>query len=643
MKTVSLFHIAGNMADSVGSLWCDGKYARKRLLDFMVANGWFCIKHSIRDKVPQISVADAAAIREPLHLWLRAYKQSGHVKTDLMLEQYDEILPKTCSLYRKFLDANDKWDDDGAWKLLDYLISYLDIEITDYSEEEIERLVLRASNELPLSTVRLFAELLQFKGDGGTELSDWCYSFESRDHPGQMNDAYSLKDFSIMAYCIFNEEAWSKRDLIRKAIENPAYSDLWLFVALHFVCALRKGDMARLPAPKLPYGAGDVHSRILSGDYTRGEAVALTSELIQRLELQPMLPSKTAARGHVPDLKLSVPTSLREPIGIIIAIVLGHHPEIRPGDGFVVPSDSMLNLNNFFGEEFAIALGYRRFSSRRGNKSYLQGIEAVGGIDNEAGKPKGYMLAAVARSHKGGFGKLAQATDIYLKDARFAGYTPEFIAHEMFERGIFSFIPAILLEMYAGEKYKSLPVRDQTKLISEIGLSAQQIEQIAESADYALIRSKEAIRLIFTSIDGIKENVFMVLQNIASGNAPSRNDDYLCLMTAAGLGCPHSDRDSCLGCGYEIYTQSAMFALMKEYDRISDLRNTASGAMKARYNRILETAIYPAVEEMLSSAEYLYPEHDPGTLLDIMKDGLNYANNSLRKIGQKSQPRVAAD
>ena len=630
------------MANGEGSLWRDEKYARKRLLEFMSANGWFGIQYTMRDKAPHIASADIPLIYKPLLLWLKAYKQSGQVKTTLMLEQFDCKLPKTCSMYRNFLSASGKWDDEGAWKLLDYLLCELDAEIVDCSEEEIERFVVRANTELPLSTVRLFAELLQFKSDGGAELSCWRYSFEAREHPGMINDAYSLESFSIMAYCVFNEDVWSKRELLKKAVESPVYSDLWLFVALHFVCALRKSDMARLPAPKLQCDTGAVHGRILGGSFTRSEAVSLTNELMLRLELQPQLPSKTATRGHVPDIKLSVPTSLREPIGMIIAIVLGHHPEIQPGDGFVTPSDSMLHLRRFFGEEFAGALGYRRFSSRRGNKSYLQGIEAVGGADNEPGKPKGYMLAAVARSHKGGFGKLAQATEIYLKDARFAGYTPEFIAHEMFERGIFSFIPAILLEMYAGEEYKALPVRVQTKLISEIGLTAHQIEQIAESADHALIRSKEAVRLIFTGVDGIQENVLRVLQNIASGNAPSHNEEYLCLMTAANLGCPHSDRDSCLGCGYEIYTQSAMFALMKEYVRIRDLRNTASGSMKARYSRILETAIYPAVEEMLSSAERLYPGHDPEALLDIMKDGLNYANNSLRETGRKSQPRIAA-
>ena len=338
-------------------MWRDEKHARRRLLDFMAANGWFGIKYSMRDKAPRIAAADISKIRGPLVLWLKAYMQSGRIKTMLMLEQFDRKLPKTCLLYRKFLDEGGKWDDEGAWKLLDYLLCELESEITDCSEDELERLVVRANTELPLSTVRLFAELLRFKSDGGAELSVWRYSFEASDHPGLINDAYSLESFSIMAYCVFNEDVWSKRDLIKKAVESPAYSDLWLFAALHFVCALRKGDMARLPAPELPYDAGDVHSRILGGSFARSEAVALTNELMRRLELQPQLPSKTAARGHVPDLKLYVPASLREPIGMIIAIVLGHHPEIQPGDGFVMPSDNMQHLRNFFGENLPLRSG----------------------------------------------------------------------------------------------------------------------------------------------------------------------------------------------------------------------------------------------------------------------------------------------
>lgn len=66
------------------------------------------------------------------------------------------------------------------------------------------------------------------------------------------------------------------------------------------------------------------------------------------------------------------------------------------------------------------------------------------------------MMAALARSHKGGIGTLPEITDVYLKDANFTGYSPEFILREMFERGIFGFIPAILLEMYQGKRTGSL-------------------------------------------------------------------------------------------------------------------------------------------------------------------------------------------
>jgi hypothetical protein len=41
--------------------------------------------------------------------------------------------------------------------------------------------------------------------------------------------------------------------------------------------------------------------------------------------------------------------------------------------------------------------------------------------DDSPVKPKGYMLAALARSHKGSVGNLAKTTEIYLKDAQFSG------------------------------------------------------------------------------------------------------------------------------------------------------------------------------------------------------------------------------
>jgi len=290
---------------------------------------------------------------------------------------------------------------------------------------------------------------------------------------------------------------------------------------------------------------------------------------------------------------------------------------------------------NFFGEDFVRAIGYKRFSSRRCNKSYLQGIDAISGMSK--GKPKGYMLAALARSHKSGIGNLAKTTDIYLKDARFSGYTPEFIIKQMFERGVFSFIPAVLLEMYAGSEYTRLPVSIQTDLIGKIGLAAQNIERVTETVECALMKSKRTVNEMLNRTENIKENIFSILQNIASGNAPGRQKECLCLMTASGFRCAFSNRDSCIGCGYEIYTKTAMHMLMREYIRLSYVKDNAEPSEARRCGLILKKAVLPAVTEMIASIKILYPEADMDELLNIMEEGLNYANCNTGGNLQKLQ------
>jgi hypothetical protein len=197
----------------------------------------------------------------------------------------------------------------------------------------------------------------------------------------------------------------------------------------------------------------------------------------------------------------------------------------------------------------------------------------------------------------------------------------------MFERGVFSFIPVILLEKYSSSKYKLLPVAAQTSLIKEIGLAAPQIEWTADAVDRALIKSRKAVNNVLREPERIKENVAAMLQNIASGNAPSRQEETLCLMTAAGMSCRFADRDSCIGCGYEIYTKTAMHALMREYIRLIDLQRLKTEAAW-RYGKMLEQAVFPAVEEMLFSMKMLYGA-DSGELLDIVERGLALAENGV--------------
>jgi len=99
-------------------------------------------------------------------------------------------------------------------------------------------------------------------------------------------------------------------------------------------------------------------------------------------------------------------------------------------------------------------------------------------------------------------------------------------------------------------------------------------------------------------------------------------------MTAAGFPCPFADRDVCIGCGYEIYTKTAMHTLMREYTRLFGLKQAVEQPDAWRYGKILEQAILPAVAEMLAAMKLLYGADTTG-LLDIVERGLALADHSI--------------
>ena len=628
-QLVSLFGVAAEMSKSLNTVYKSSFINRRHLLEYMDANNWFGGDVQTSVKEPMISKSEFEGFEALLALWLSAYRKPGYVKIELMLGHFKGIYPITCQLYHDFIMDTGKKSTDPAWKLLDYLLCEIDKEIISLSEHEWEALIKGIDKEMPLSCAKLFSEFLLTSRHKGKRITDWAYTFETRKHPGLIKDAYSFDDFSIMAYYTFNEEMWAQQGLIEKAAESRQCADLWLFTALHFTCALRLSDMKRIPAPSLTSDSETVIEMILNGNFNAHDSVALVDEMCKRLQLKPIKPSKTASHKNVPNLKLLIPESLKAPIGLILALVLAHRPEIKPGNGFIVaPCKDLSVVRSFFGENFMQALGNTYISSRRCNKSYLQGLEAAC-QDDSPGKPKGYMLAALARSHKGGIGKLAEITDVYLKDARFSGYTPEFIIREMFERGVLSFIPAILLEMYCGQSYKALPIRAQTLLIGDVGLTAHNIEWIAAAVDRAVIKSESAVNKILSAPADISLNIGEILQNIASGNAPSRQEEYLCLMTSSGLNCPYPERGACIGCGYEIYTKSAMRTLMKEYTRLTSLKTSAAQNDLWRYTKILEQVVLPAISEMIAVMKLYSDEQGVNDLLMIVEKGLEDVSHSL--------------
>lgn len=613
-ERINLLDAVRRETETVGSRFRCTIQGRDALLEFLDVNGWFGIEHG--GTGGDAWIASLEPMKQPLDLWLRAYKRSREEKINLMLDAYRPALPRTCRLFEEFVESNGCKGKDTTWKLLDFLLAKLDKEIDTYDAAGIRELTEAANQEFSRTGMRQMADFL-CAANG--EL--WSYRFQTRQLVKPENGAYTQEQFSVMAYTVFNEEAWNAHGLIQKASEKRKYAELWLFTALHFVGALRKPDIAGLPVPSLPYPPQELRRRIAQGLFTRREARAVSEELLFRMDMTSRKPRKTA-RGS--DLKLNIPENILEPFGIILALSLSWREN---GDPFVRTKMALSDIHEFFGEEFARAAGNKRFLSLRASKAYLQGIETAAD-QNGGASTKGYMLAALARSHKGGIGRLPEMTDVYLRDANFSGYTPEFILREMFERGIFGFIPALLLEKYKGEAFRKLGVSGQTRLIKAVGLDALQLESVTAALTRSFQRSVEIVQSLLQQQRGDRSALAAVLQNIASGAAPSRQSELLCLRSAAGFSCCAPDRSGCLGCCYEIYTKSAMHLFMKEYVRMNREKAQAGPFLRMRLENILEKGILPAVAEMLDSIPALYPDADMELLYSMVERGIQNADGT---------------
>jgi len=583
----------------------------EELMSFLEINKYFGVKWDSRSC--GISLCDAEKIQPNIELWLKSYGSDDNDKLKLLSDRMSCLFPETGAMFKKYIEKSNVISS-AAWRLADYLCFMLHCEISEMNNKELDDLAANMDRELPLNSARLFSEFLTFIREEGRLSNGWLYQFNSRAER-EVNGAYTVDEFLKMAYIIFNKEAWQKEKLLEKALNSERDANLWLFVSMHFICGWRGTDIIRLPMPALPFDGETVRKQISAGVF---DTESLINELEFRLHYVPMIPQKAEKYDNIPELKLFVPESLRAPMGIILAVATSYHETVEPGKCFVRKAGNRQHIISFFGKEFMNICGGHRFSTRRANKSYLQGIEVT--AEALPGKPKGYMLAALARSHKGGFGSLPETTDIYLRDANFSGYRPDFIASQMFERGVFGFIPALMMEMYANNEYTGLPVQIQTELIAEIGINSSNLEGLTKMVENALCKARKSIAEIMKHSEDMRGSIFDILQNIASGNAPGKQEGFLCLMTASGFSCVDAKRDSCIGCGYEIYTKTILHCLSREYSRLVSARKSSPLA-EERYAKILKEAVMPAITEIFASMKRLYPDLDVEPMINTLKKG----------------------
>lgn len=597
-------------------------------VQFLTDNEWFGIEPVWQDDILLLDTDDFTPYMEWIRLFFDSYWLNTAEKNTLLFSMLKESFPDTEPKLLHFYDEYD-FPDTIQYYLTSFLLKFLPKELCMMNDAEVQDLLTTAYNELIKQYGDILASFLRWLKDKYTTRYLNDYFMSKRQDKSESNEAYDTEEYLELLYYLFNEEYIYENEMYAKAAASKNYTDTWLFLSLHFICALRNSDIVRIHHPRLTMSAEDVLEKVRTSTFSDEDARLTLYSITWRLTALPLTPNKTARHSGISSIKFHVPESVEVHIGTLLAIAEAHRliAGVSDEEPLIRCISDYSRITRYMGDDIGALFLESNFRTRSANKSYLQSIymltDDILENDDEF-NVKGYILAALVRSHKGSYGEFASTTSVYLKDAKLSGFTPEFVARELFERGVLSFIPSMLLKMITYGEYNKLPVQKQTELIQELNFSPKEVEDVVAVSNKARKQSAQLVSQILSDEENKTDNILRILHRIGNGNAVSKQDECLCLMSAMKRFCPYAERSSCIGCEYEISTKSTVFLMISEYNRLLSLYQSATDEkIKNKYRALIKETVLPVMDEMLQCVKEQYGEEALRSLEKIIKENSN--------------------
>ena len=591
---------------------------REKVSGFLLDNEWFGVSINLDDYT--ISEKDVEVLKNHIKDYLTT---PPGIKS--MEGIFSKKFPSTSELFVQFAEE-EKLSETNRFYLLDFLAYYLTKDLFLYGDAEVETLVEVATEVLTKSQGNILIQFIKWLLNKGVTRYRVSFEMTKRYTIESANGAYELDEYLELMYYLFNENYIIKNDMLCKAANSKNYADTWLYLGLHFICALRSTDLERLGHPKLTREPLEVLEAVVDGTWSSSEARRTLLSITTRLTYLNLTPNKTKNASNVAQLKFHVPESCQVLIGTLLAICEAHFQLQIPFNAenpLIRQIKTYEKITSYMGEEIGNLFLERNFSSRSANKSYLQSVAMLADDVLEEKSElniKGYFLAALARSHKGDFNEFAQTTTTYLKDAQLGQLKPEMVAKELFERGVLSMIPSMLLTIVTRGKYKELSPSQQTQMIKSLDLTPVEIEKTLELSIRADLRSQQALKtLVENNVE--PEQLLTICHRIGNGEAFSKQGESMCLLSALGKLCPYDDRQHCVGCQYELQTKSTLLLLIGEFNRLNKQYSKLTNDLeRGKVRAILEKQIKPCLTEMLGALSEQYGEAVLSDYEDIIKE-----------------------
>ena len=581
---------------------------------FLIDNDWFNEDIRVTDGHILLTDSQTEIFREAL----TGFRDNG---SDDLKKLFRVRFPHTEKSFEDFINEIEM-DDDTVYHLTDFMLYVLKKELALYSNDEMNGLMHRVT-----------FDLIKSHGDAFTFFTSWLRANHktayTKDHilnkrytMDIQSQAYEFDEYIELVYYLFNDDYIQDNEMFRQAADSKNYTDTWLYLALHFIRPLRLTDLERIHHPLLPYDAREVINRIRCDEFSDNDARYVLVSITKRMDWLPLTPNKTAKAGNVVPISFDIPTSCEVMMGKLFALAQAHRDISGESTSPIIRKISTYaEINRYMGEDIGSLFLKNDFRARSATKSFLQDICMIADESTEESglHVKGYFLAAYARSHKGTYGNFASTTFEYLRDSQFNTLKPEFVAFELLERGVFSCLATMLLQMAFGDRYTRLDPREKTRVITTMDLSPKEIENLVTVIDKGRNIAKQTVNNLITSdIDVIK-----VLHRIGSGEAFSKQHECLCLLSALERVCPFDNKRNCVGCSYEISTRSTFFLMIEEYNRMKVLRETVKDELeKKKYEQLVNTLLLPKLSEMLSVIKDQYGEKTYRDYESLIKENI---------------------
>ena len=270
---------------------------------FLVSNNWFGCSPTIESNILLFDDKSIEIISTKVGEYCENYNKSDNEKANYLLNNLDNQLPKTTKLLKKYIKTT-QIDEQTSLSLIDFIYTYLPGELDESTDKEVSRLLDDAFGELPHAYGVILSDFVNWTHEHTKTLYKNLYFMNNYSSDSDKNSAYDPHSYLDILYHLYNQDYIDENDMYIYAAESKNYADTWLFLAMHFLCALRNTDLIRIPHPRLPMPPEKVLEQVVDGTFSEASAKSTIYTIIWQLEALMLTPNKTQGTSGVAAIKL---------------------------------------------------------------------------------------------------------------------------------------------------------------------------------------------------------------------------------------------------------------------------------------------------------------------------------------------------